>query len=135
MNSIIPEGHKGPLVILLDLISKKYLVLFPSAVFVLSFPLCHYLVRRPPLLCVLHNGKDVASIRRQGSSHFVYLLRLSTISFSNSILVVFEGHKQYDSFFVYWHRSVQISSFNPLHMYILIFKLYDTMYIDYDRRS
>ena len=77
--------------ILLDLISKKYWILFPSAVFVLSFPFCHGLEqRRPPLRCVLPD-KDVAPVHRQGSSHFVYLLRLSTFYSSNYILVVFDG--------------------------------------------
>jgi len=84
-------GHFKSLVILLDLISKKYWVFFPSAVFVLSFPLFHGLVqRRSPLRCVLRDSKDVARVR-QGSSHFVHLLRLSTFFSSNSILVVFDG--------------------------------------------
>jgi hypothetical protein len=78
-------------VILLDLIIKKCWVLFPSSVFVLSFPLFHGPVQRCPTLSrVLRDNKDVAPVC-QGSSHFVYLLRLSTFSSANSILVVFDG--------------------------------------------
>jgi hypothetical protein len=82
---------------------------------------------------VLRESKGVAPVRH-GSSHFVHLLRLSTFSYLIQLYLCSTDSKRYAFLFVYYHWSVQASNFNTRDMYIIVFKLYDIMYIDHDRR-